>query len=71
LRWAVAVEGAATLEDAIYRRLRAAWYLPDELRELLAGAAAVMGELLGWDDARRAAEIAATRARLDAELAFV
>jgi hypothetical protein len=29
-----------------------------------------MGELLGWDAARTAAEIASTRARLDAERAF-
>jgi len=70
VRWAVAVEGAASLEDTIYRRLRAAWYLPNECDELLERSATVMGESLGWDDARRALEVAATRARLAAELAF-
>jgi glycerol-3-phosphate dehydrogenase len=30
--WAVEVEGARGLEDVVYRRLRAAWFLPAELR---------------------------------------
>jgi len=70
LNWAATVEGADTLEDALYRRLRLPWYLPDECQALLEPAAAALAELLDWDDARRTAELAATRARLAAELAF-
>jgi glycerol-3-phosphate dehydrogenase len=70
VRWAVEVEGAATLEDAIYRRLRVAWYQPAERAELLEPVALIMGGLLGWDAARVAAELASTRARLDAERSF-
>jgi glycerol-3-phosphate dehydrogenase len=71
VRWAVEVEGADTLEDVVYRRLRAAWYLPNECEDLLERAAELMGELLGWDAARRTRELAATGARLAAERAFV
>jgi glycerol-3-phosphate dehydrogenase len=68
VRWAVTVEGAETLEDAVYRRLRAAWYLPHERDDLLEPVADVMAGQLGWDAARRDREIAATRAQFDAEL---
>lgn len=68
--WGVAVEGAQSLEDVIYRRLRAAWFLPGELDTLLPAAAGRLAEHRGWDAARRDEEIAGTRARLDAELAF-
>jgi glycerol-3-phosphate dehydrogenase len=67
VRWAVAVEGAETLEDAVYRRLRAAWFLPRERDDLLERVAEVMAGMLGWDAARRDREIAATRAQFDAE----
>jgi len=71
VRWAVGVEGAQTMEDLLYRRLRAAWFLPAECDELIERCAVLMGDALGWDDARRAREVAAVRARLDAELAFL
>jgi glycerol-3-phosphate dehydrogenase len=70
VRWAVAVEGAHTLEDVLYRRLRAAWYLPGEITALVEPCAALMAPALCWDAARVAREIAETRARLEAELVF-
>ncbi|MXZ79443.1 MAG: glycerol-3-phosphate dehydrogenase/oxidase [Acidimicrobiia bacterium] len=70
VEWAVQVDGALTLEDLIYRRTRAAWYTPAERDDLLAPAASLMGDLLGWDKARTAAEIDAVRARYASELQF-
>jgi glycerol-3-phosphate dehydrogenase len=68
--WAVEVEGARRLEDVLYRRLRAAWFLPAERDELIQRGGRVMAERLGWDDGRLGREREAVRARLDQELAF-
>jgi glycerol-3-phosphate dehydrogenase len=68
--WGVEVEGARNLEDLIYRRMRVAWFLPDEQEQIVAGAAALMARRVGWDDARRDAEIRQVRERLAAELGF-
>jgi glycerol-3-phosphate dehydrogenase len=68
--WAVEVEGALRLEDVHYRRTRAALYHPEAREAGLAASAARMAVLLGWDDARREAEIAGVLQRLAADLAF-
>ena len=68
--WAVQVDGALTLEDLVYRRTRAAWYTPAEREELLAPAASLMADLLGWDEARTADEVESVRARFAGELHF-
>jgi glycerol-3-phosphate dehydrogenase len=68
--WAVRVEGAETLEDVIYRRLRAAWFLPREAEGLLQPCAALMAKLLGWTERRRADEIERVRMLMADELAF-
>ncbi len=68
--WAVDVEGARTLEDAVYRRLRVAWFLPDEVEQAVDRIAARMADRLGWDAATTEAEIRAVQARLADELAF-
>ncbi|MFU8814707.1 MAG: FAD-dependent oxidoreductase [Pseudomonadales bacterium] len=68
--WGVEVEGARTLEDLIYRRLRAAWFLPEEQDEVLTGAAALLAVRDGWDVARRESEVARVRERLADELGF-
>lgn len=68
--WAVRVEGAETLEDMIYRRLRAAWFLPREVEGLLQPCAALMAKLLGWSDSRRADEVGRVRGLMADELAF-
>ncbi len=67
---AVLVEGAARLEDVLYRRTRAALYELGAREALLAPMAARMAALLGWDDARRESEQDACRARLAHDLAF-
>nr|WP_255216392.1 glycerol-3-phosphate dehydrogenase/oxidase [Pseudenhygromyxa sp. WMMC2535] len=69
VRWAVEREGAATLEDMLYRRTRLPLYG-------LSAAAAIepladaMAAVLGWDAARRERELEAARARLADDLAF-
>ena len=68
--WAVQVDGALTLEDLVYRRTRAAWYTPAEREALLAPAAEMMADLLGWDEARTASEIESVQARYASELQF-
>jgi glycerol-3-phosphate dehydrogenase len=68
--WAVAREGAATLEDLLYRRLRTALYAGAAREAVVAPAAARMALLLGWDAARREREMQEVRARQAADLAF-
>jgi len=64
------VDGALTLEDLLYRRTRAAWYTPAERDALIAPAASLMADLLGWDESRTASEIDAVRTRFASELQF-
>jgi glycerol-3-phosphate dehydrogenase len=68
--WAVRLEGAAHLEDALYRRTRAALYDADVCAALVEPMARRMAGLLGWPAARTDAEICAVRARRAQELAF-
>ncbi|MBW2279131.1 MAG: glycerol-3-phosphate dehydrogenase/oxidase [Deltaproteobacteria bacterium] len=68
--WAVRCEGAATLEDAIYRRLRLPLYEPGALDPVLGPAADRMAALLGWDAARRDAEVSSVRERAGRDLRF-
>ncbi|MEQ8484185.1 MAG: glycerol-3-phosphate dehydrogenase/oxidase [Pseudomonadales bacterium] len=68
--WAADVEGARTLEDVVYRRLRAPWFLPGETPALLEPAADLLAGRLGWSDAERQRQLDAVRRRLADELAF-
>ncbi len=68
--WAVRREGAATLEDVLYRRTSAAWTEPGECDALLEPLATRLAAALGWRAARVADEVASSRARLRADLAF-
>ena len=68
--WAVLCEGAACLEDVVYRRTRLALYEPTERQAAAVGVARRMAELLGWDAARRADELAALQERMRSELSF-
>ncbi len=70
VEWAVQIDGALALEDLIYRRTRAAWYTPAEREDLVAPAALLMADLLGWDEARTAAEVESVQARYASELQF-
>jgi glycerol-3-phosphate dehydrogenase len=63
---AVTHEGAATLEDYWVRRSARAWFDADAGLAALGPAADAIGALLGWDDARTAAQIAHCRAINDA-----
>ncbi len=53
---------AATLIDAMDRRTALLLFSPDSGLGGADEAAAIMGKLLGWDEERRAAEVAAYRA---------
>jgi len=68
--WAVLQEGAATVEDVLYRRTRAALYEADARASIAAPIAARMRELLGWSDAQTSESLAQARARLAADLDF-
>jgi glycerol-3-phosphate dehydrogenase len=69
--WAVMHEGAATVEDVLYRRTRAALYEADARASIAAPIAARMRELLGWSEAQASEQLANARARLKADLNFV
>ena len=68
--FAVRREGAATLEDLLYRRLRTSLYAGSEREAAVLPAAERMAQLLGWDAARKQAEVRGVRAQLAADLAF-
>jgi glycerol-3-phosphate dehydrogenase len=67
VEWAVRCEGAATLEDFLYRRSRAPLYDTDVCGAIAAPAARRLAHLLDWSEARRSAELDAVRARLAAD----
>lgn len=69
VRWSVEREGAVNLEDLIYRRTRLPLYDLDA-RSAVEPLADRMGEVLGWDAARRREEIAHMHGRLDDDLGF-
>jgi glycerol-3-phosphate dehydrogenase len=70
VEWAVAVEGAATADDVVYRRTRAALYDPDAREAIVGPVAERLASLLGWGAERTAREVEAVRHRLAADLAF-
>jgi glycerol-3-phosphate dehydrogenase len=57
--WAVERELALSLDDILARRLRLAIQIPDHGASVAGRAAAIVAPLLGWDDARAAAEATA------------
>ena len=68
--WAVRSEGAATLEDVLYRRTRVALYEPDFREALVEPIARQMAPLLDWSEQRVEKEVELARARLAADLEF-
>ncbi len=68
--FAVRKEGAARLEDLLYRRLRTSLYAGSAREAAVAPAAERMARLLGWDAARVQTEMRGVRAQLAADLAF-
>jgi glycerol-3-phosphate dehydrogenase len=71
VEWAVANEGAVSVEDVLYRRTRTALYEPDEREAVVEPIAQRMAERLGWSSEQTAREVARVRARLSEELSFV
>ena len=68
--WAVQNEGAARLEDWLYRRSRVALYEPAEREAVIEPGGERMAHLLGWRPERTQEEVARVRALFDSELAF-
>ena len=68
--WSVRVEGAATLEDVLYRRIRSALFVPEAREASLTKIAERLAALLGWSDERRQSQVDRARARLAADLEF-
>jgi glycerol-3-phosphate dehydrogenase len=70
VRWAIECEGAATLEDVFYRRMRLPLFELDA-RASIDSLANVMGEVMSWDATTRAASAQQVRARLDSDFEFL
>lgn len=68
--WAVQKEGAAGVEDVLYRRTRVALYEPAECDALLRPIADRMRALLSWSPERVEAEVGGVRARLATDRGF-
>ena len=68
--WGVLHEGAARVEDVLYRRTRAALYEPEVSRAIAEPIAKRMADLLGWDEERRAEQVSEALERLEADVAF-
>ncbi|MGI9326922.1 MAG: glycerol-3-phosphate dehydrogenase/oxidase [Pseudomonadales bacterium] len=68
--WGVVTEGAISLEDMVYLRLRAAWFAPMELLEALPAIAARMATLRGWSETVLAQQLSQCRERLRSDLEF-
>ena len=70
IRWAVDEEAAASLEDVVYRRTRAALYNASECDALLEPVSLELQSRLDWSDEERAKQVEAVRNRLCHDLAF-
>jgi glycerol-3-phosphate dehydrogenase len=68
--YAVREEMAIRLADFCRRRTGLMLFAADNGRSLLDGAAALMGELLGWSEERKAGELAAVRSEIEAMFAW-
>jgi glycerol-3-phosphate dehydrogenase len=68
--WAVQREAAATVEDVLYRRTRAALFEPEARNSIAEPIARRMAGLLGWSAEKTRSELAAASARLIADLDF-
>jgi glycerol-3-phosphate dehydrogenase len=65
--YAATAEAALHLEDVLARRTRVSFETAHRGVESAEHAAALMGEILGWDEAHRAREVEHYRARVEAE----
>ncbi len=67
LKYAATHEGAAHLDDVLARRTRISIETAHRGTETADDAASLMGDVLGWDDGAKRAEVEAYAARVDAE----
>ncbi|WP_100448758.1 glycerol-3-phosphate dehydrogenase/oxidase [Glycomyces xiaoerkulensis] len=65
--YAARAEGALHLDDVLTRRLRLSIETPDRGTRAAMDAAALAGEVLGWDESRRALEVEVYLRRVEAE----
>ncbi|MCP4007734.1 MAG: glycerol-3-phosphate dehydrogenase/oxidase [bacterium] len=68
--WAVSIEGAAKVEDVVYRRTRAALYSPEASHRIVEPVARRMAELLGWNTQQVSEQVEQTRKQLAVDLSF-
>jgi glycerol-3-phosphate dehydrogenase len=68
--WALEMEGATSVDDVLYRRLRCPLYVPQIRTDAVAPIGARLQARFGWSDAERLASEAVAHERLAAELAF-
>lgn len=71
VEWAVLVQGARTVDDVLYRRLRTAWYVPGARDESVEPIAQRMAEMLGWGAERTEREVGRARELLAMDLDFL
>lgn len=69
--WAMQHEAAQNLEDILYRRTRAALYLPTEAVDIVLPVADMMAAELGWSERHKAQEIERVKVLLNADLSAV
>jgi len=70
IEWAVQVEAACCLEDVLYRRLRIAWFEPEEVRSNLDAIARLLAHLLGWSETEKKRQIDHIRNRRNKDMDF-
>ena len=69
IAFGVSHEGALHLEDLLARRTRLTYEHADRGLSAAEEIATLAGELLGWDEAKKEAELASYRSRCEAEAA--
>jgi len=69
--WAVRIEGAVSLEDVLYRRLRCVLFEPQELAVLAPAVAEHMANILRWDSSEQRRQRIAFEERIAFDLAAV
>lgn len=69
--WAIATDGALSLEDVLYRRLRCVWFEPTELTELLPAITERMATIFNWDVVEQHRQRVAAEERIAFDLVAV
>ena len=70
IRWSVQREGAKTLEDVVYRRLRTPWFRPEDTEAVSNASAEIMAPLLKWSEQEQGEQLNLLTRRLQWDLAF-